>query len=162
MLWAVQEFDITGIPQRITQGDVVNIQTTWWDQQEEGVLLFETKDLLGRLELRSLAPRTVRKRAKLLDQQQTVLQRHVMSVPWPSSEAKTSFWKSPAPVGRRRYGPSSADSQKRFEAFKVFQSAWRLARGPRCGLPKAQRWHAPLRRGGGSSARASHSRGGPV
>ena len=51
MLRAVQEFDITGIPQRITQGDVVNMQTTWWDEQEEGVLLFETK-LLGRWELR--------------------------------------------------------------------------------------------------------------
>lgn len=42
-----QEFDITGTPQKVSQGDGVVIQTTSWDEREEGVLLFETKDLLG-------------------------------------------------------------------------------------------------------------------
>ncbi|CAK9062694.1 unnamed protein product [Durusdinium trenchii] len=42
-----QEFDINGTPQKVSQGDGVVIQTTSWDDEEEGVLLFETKDLLG-------------------------------------------------------------------------------------------------------------------
>jgi len=42
-----QEFDITGIPQKVSQGDGVVIQTTCWDEREEGVLVLETKDLLG-------------------------------------------------------------------------------------------------------------------
>eukprot|EP00435_Cladocopium_sp_Y103_P028277 s3374_g7.t1 len=42
-----QEFDITGTPQKVSQGDGVVIQTTSWDEREAGVLLFETKDLLG-------------------------------------------------------------------------------------------------------------------
>ncbi|CAJ1406368.1 unnamed protein product [Effrenium voratum] len=42
-----QEFDINGQPQKVQQGDGVVIQTTCWDEKEEGVLIMETKDLLG-------------------------------------------------------------------------------------------------------------------